>query len=68
MDKVCGSENWREAESEANVDDGPVEAKDYARSEPARMEVRSECREATTSLVMTRVKAPFLELGLELLQ
>ena len=42
--EVHGSENQREAESEANMDDGPAEAKDYAGSGLARMEVRSECR------------------------
>ena len=40
MDKVCGSKNWREAESGTNVDDGPAEVEDYAGLGPARLEVR----------------------------
>ena len=50
------------------MDIGPMGVEGCTRSGPARMEVRSERREATTSLAMTRVKAPFPELGSELLQ
>ena len=39
-DKVHSSENRREAESEADMDNGPAEAEDYARSGPAGLEVR----------------------------
>ena len=68
MDEVHGSEDWRGAGSEANVDVGPMEAEDCTGSGPAGSEVRSEYKEGNNSLVMTRVKAPFPELGLELLQ
>ena len=54
MDEVHGSEDQRGAESEANVDIGPMEAEDCTRLGPAGSEVRSEYK---MGLAMTRVKA-----------
>src|SRR6266581_1283171 len=47
----------------ASVDGGPAGVEDCARSGPVGSEVRIGVQGATTSLAMTRVKAPFLELG-----
>src|SRR6266705_1753589 len=47
----------------ASMDGGPAGAGDSARLGLVGLEVRIRVKGATTSLVMTRVKAPFLELG-----
>src|SRR6266705_110738 len=47
----------------ASMDGGPAGAEDCAGLGPVGLEVRIGVQGATTSLVMTRVKAPFLELG-----
>ena len=44
MDEVHGSEDQRGAESEANMDVGPMEVEDCARSGPAGLEVMSGCK------------------------
>ena len=45
------------------MDGGPAGVEDCARSGPVGSEVRIRVQGATMSLAMTRVKAPFLELG-----
>ena len=47
----------------ASVDGGPAGAEDCARLGLVESEVRIRVQGATTSLVMTRVKVPFPELG-----